>query len=110
MLPESGATLAYSAPMSFTLWATWSARSGWLASQPGVDDGDGHALAGEPAARVAAAPIASRRPVSRYCDPLVRVHVVGEPGGDDRCARAPRPAHEGEGQVLHRLHLEAEPL
>ena len=45
---ESGGTLAYSAETSFTLWVDVVGEVGVGGVAAGVDDGDGHALAGEP--------------------------------------------------------------
>jgi hypothetical protein len=65
VLLESGVTFAYSALYSFTLCTTWSARSGWLASQPESTTATVTPLPVKPFARGIAEPIASADALSK---------------------------------------------
>ncbi len=66
VLLASTCPLTYSGLTTLTLWTTWSARSGWEASQPESTTATVTPLPVIPAARVAAPPMASEEAVSRY--------------------------------------------
>ena len=99
VLLASGGTLTYSALYSFTLWTTWSARSGWLASQPLSTTRDRHALAGEAGGAQRGRAHGVGRGGVEQLDRLVGVDVVGDAAGDGALHGADPAGHRASGTL-----------